>query len=52
MLMYPVDVLSGRVQGLEALGLVALQLLWLAVTALVGHLLTRAGRRRLEVQGG
>ena len=52
MLMYPVDVLSGRAGGLDALGLVALQLFWLALTALVGHLMTRAGRRRLEVQGG
>jgi ABC-2 type transport system permease protein len=52
MLMYPVDVLSGRAEGLEALGLVALQLWWLAGTALVGHLMTHAGRRRLEVQGG
>lgn len=52
MLMYPVDVLSGRVAGLESLGLVALQLLWLAVTAGLGQLMTRAGRRRLEVQGG
>ena len=52
MLMYPVDVLSGRVAGLDALGLVALQVLWLAVTALAGPLMTSAGRHRLEVQGG
>ena len=52
MLMYPVDVLSGRVAGLEALGLVGLQVLWLVLTALAGHLMTRAGRRKLEVQGG
>ncbi len=52
MLMYPVDVLSGRAAGLEALGLIALQVLWLSVTAVAGHLMTRAGRRTLEVQGG
>jgi ABC-2 type transport system permease protein len=52
MLMYPVDVLSGRAAGLDALGLVGLQVLWLALTALAGHLLTRSGRHRLEVQGG
>ena len=52
MLMYPVDVLSGRVEGLAALGLVGLQLAWLAVTVAAGQLATRAGRRRLEVQGG
>lgn len=52
MLMYPVDVLSGRVTGLDAVGLIGLQLFWLALAALVGHLMTRAGRRTLEVQGG
>jgi ABC-2 type transport system permease protein len=52
MMMYPVDVLSGRVEGLGALGLVGLQLLWLALTVAVGQAATRAGRRRLEVQGG
>jgi ABC-2 type transport system permease protein len=52
MLMYPVDILSGRTEGMAALALVGLQLLWLAVTGLAGHALTRAGRRILEVQGG
>ena len=52
MLIYPVDVLSGRVAGLDAVGLVALQVLWLTLVALVGHLMTRAGRHKLEVQGG
>lgn len=52
MLMHPVDVLSGRVGGAAALGLVAQQLAWLAGVGTLGHLLTRAGRRRLEVQGG
>lgn len=52
MLMYPIDVLSGRVSGLSAVGLVAEQLGWLAVVGLVGLVLTRSGRRKLEVQGG
>jgi ABC-2 type transport system permease protein len=52
MMMYPVDVLSGRVGGLAAFGLVGLQVLWLAITLAAGQLTTRAGRRRLEVQGG
>ncbi|MCW2792763.1 MAG: transporter permease, partial [Nocardioides sp.] len=52
MMMYPVDVISGRSSGLDALGLIGLQVAWLAATALVGHLMTRAGRHRLEVQGG
>lgn len=52
MLMYPVDVLSGRTDASGALGLVSLQVLWLAATLAVGQLATRAGRRRLEVQGG
>jgi ABC-2 type transport system permease protein len=52
MMMYPIDVLSGRVAGAEALGLVALQLGWLVVVLGAGQLATRAGRRRLEVQGG
>lgn len=51
-LMYPIDILSGRVTGAAAVGLLGRQLAWLAVTGLAGHLLTRAGRRHLEVQGG
>ena len=52
MMMYPVDVLSGRVDASGAVGLVGLQLVWLAVTVLAGQVATRAGRHRLEVQGG
>lgn len=51
-LMTPVDVLSGRVTGAESWQLVAAQLFWLVVVGGLGHLLTRAGRRHLEVQGG
>lgn len=52
MLMYPVDVLSGRAEGLEIVGLLAAQAGWLLVLLAVGQALTRAGRRVLEVQGG
>lgn len=52
MMMYPIDVLSGRVDGGSALTLVGVQCAWLVATGLLGHVLTRAGRRRLEVQGG
>jgi ABC-2 type transport system permease protein len=52
MLQYPVDVLSGRVEGLAALGLVAAQVAWLVATAALGRWMTRRGRHKLEVQGG
>lgn len=52
MLMTPVDVLTGRVVGLDSVQAVAVQLVWIAVVGCAGHLLTRAGRRHLEVQGG
>jgi ABC-2 type transport system permease protein len=52
MMMYPVDVMSGLGGAGRAAGLVLAQLAWLAGVAAVGQLLTRAGRRRLEVQGG
>jgi viologen exporter family transport system permease protein len=51
-MMYPVDVLSGLGGTAGAARLVLMQLAWLAGVATVGQLLTRAGRRRLEVQGG
>ncbi|MGY2703836.1 ABC-2 type transport system permease protein [Nocardioides sp. HB32] len=52
MMMYPVDILSGRVEGLASLGIVGLQLFWVGTTVAAGQLATRSGRRRLEVQGG
>jgi ABC-2 type transport system permease protein len=52
MLMYPVDVLSGRVEGVAAVGLAARQLFWTLVVLGIGQVVTRTGRRRLEVQGG
>lgn len=51
-MMTPLDILIGRVQGSHALGLMGMQVAWLVVLAAGGALLTRAGRRHLEVQGG
>jgi ABC-2 type transport system permease protein len=51
-MMYPIDVLSGFGGAGNAVELVLAQLAWLAGVAAIGQLLTRAGRRRLEVQGG
>lgn len=52
MLQTPVDVLSGRTVGLDALEVVGVQALWTAVICLIGRALLVAGRRKLEVQGG
>jgi ABC-2 type transport system permease protein len=51
-MMYPVNVLSGLGSAVYATELVLAQLAWLAGVVAVGQLLTRAGRRRLEIQGG
>jgi ABC-2 type transport system permease protein len=51
-MMYPIDVLTGLGGAGHAAVLVLAQLAWLAGVAATGQLLTRAGRRRLEVQGG
>ncbi|MEP6666210.1 MAG: ABC-2 family transporter protein [Nocardioidaceae bacterium] len=48
----PVDVLSGRASGLDAVIVVAMQFGWLAVTCLLGRALTQAGQRKLVVHGG
>lgn len=52
MMMYPVDVLSGRADLAQSCVLLAAQLAWLAGVGALGQVLTRAGRRHLEVQGG
>ena len=52
MLMYPVDVVSGRVDVSASLLLILVQVAWLAGVGALGQLMTRAGRRHLEVQGG
>ncbi|MCK9901506.1 ABC transporter permease [Parafrankia colletiae] len=52
MLMYPVDMLAGQVDAAGAVGLVGVQVGWLVGVGGLGALLTRAGRHRLEIQGG
>lgn len=52
MLQAPVDVLSGRVAGWEAVHVVGAQVFWLLVMMALGRVLLAAGRRKLEVQGG
>jgi ABC-2 type transport system permease protein len=52
MLQVPIDIISGHVSGTEAVKVVAVQCLWVALTCLVGRALTRAGLHKLEVQGG
>ena len=51
-LQVPVNIISGHVVGTEALKAVAVQCFWVVMTCLVGRALTRAGRHKLEVQGG
>lgn len=48
----PIDVLSGRVMGVEAVEAVLGQVVWVALVMIAGRLLLRAGARKLEVQGG
>ncbi|MGN2640979.1 ABC transporter permease [Nocardia takedensis] len=48
----PIDILSGRVVGTEALTVVATQAVWIVLIGIAGRMLLAAGRRRLEVQGG
>jgi ABC-2 type transport system permease protein len=52
MMQFPIDVLSGQVTGSGAWQHLGVQLVWLVVVLGIGYLTTRAGRRRLEVQGG
>ena len=51
-LQVPIDIISGHVIGTEALKVVAVQCFWVAAICIVGRGLTRAGRHKLEVQGG
>jgi ABC-2 type transport system permease protein len=48
----PIDLLSGRASLGEALPILGIQLAWAAGVLALGQLLTRRGRRVLEVQGG
>lgn len=51
-LMPPCDILSGRIDAGGALTAVGVQAMWTLAALALGHALTAAGRRRLEVQGG
>ncbi|MGV9612333.1 ABC transporter permease [Nocardia xishanensis] len=48
----PIDVLSGRIIGLDSVTVVGTQLFWVVTVAVAGRLMLSAGRRKLEVQGG
>lgn len=48
----PIDILSGRVTGIDAVTVVATQVFWVLLIGAMGRVLLAAGRRRLEVQGG
>ncbi len=52
MLQTPVDILSGRVAGVHALQVVALQCFWLVIMLAIGRLVLARATRRLVVQGG
>jgi ABC-2 type transport system permease protein len=52
MLQNPIDILAGRVVGADIVSAVAVQVFWAAVLIVLGQVVLRAGRRRLEVQGG
>lgn len=51
-MMTPVDLYIGRLQGADAVRAIGIQLLWVVLVGALGRVLTAAGRRRLEVQGG
>jgi ABC-2 type transport system permease protein len=52
MMMYPIDILSARVDFAGSARLFATQVVWLVAVVGLGACATHAGRRRLEVQGG
>ena len=52
MLQNPLDILSGRVDGGAIWTTLASQVAWGAVLIMVGQVVLKRGRRRLEVQGG
>ncbi len=51
-IMPPCDILSGRIDAAHGATTVAIQAAWVVAVIALGHILTRLGRRRLEVQGG
>ena len=52
MLQQPIDILAGRVVGGGIASSLAVQVCWAVALLVLGQVVLRAGRRRLEVQGG
>lgn len=52
MIQTPIDVITGRVQDLAALGQLGVQLAWAIALLALGRWVFRAGTRKLVVQGG
>jgi ABC-2 type transport system permease protein len=52
MVQAPIEVWLGHAQGLELLGLLALQAFWALVLLAVGRGVLAAGMRKLVIQGG
>jgi ABC-2 type transport system permease protein len=48
----PIDIVTARAEGADALILIGTQALWLSGMIVVGRLVFRAGAKRLVVQGG
>ena len=48
----PIDIVTGRAEGVDALALIGVQLGWLVVALIAGRLVFTAGTRKLVVQGG
>jgi viologen exporter family transport system permease protein len=52
MVQAPIEIWLGHAEGLELVGLLALQLLWAGVLLLLGRAVLAAGMRKLVIQGG
>ncbi|MDN5766207.1 MAG: ABC-2 family transporter protein [Humibacillus sp.] len=52
MLQNPLDILAGRVVGVDVISAVGVQVFWAVALLGLGQFVLSAGRRRLEVQGG
>lgn len=52
MMQLPIDIVSGHATGSAVATRLAAQVFWLVVTIAIGQAATRAGRRKLEIQGG
>lgn len=48
----PIDIVTGRAEGVDALALIGVQLGWLVIALIAGRLVFAAGTRKLVVQGG